>query len=289
MGITFEKYEALRNDFVLVEAPGGAPPPVALCQAMCARRSGVGADGVLSILPPRTPGAVAMMHITNADGSMPEMCGNGIRCVAAWLRDRALVEEGVVFVLDTPAGPREVSIEGDAIDVDMGTARMAGACAGTWQSAPLAADDPVRKALREAHAQGADVALAPMTAVSVGNPHLIVPVPLQAPAAEALGPILEHHARFAHRTNVEFTDVRGRTEVHVVVWERGVGLTDACGSGACAVAAALAAEDRVDVGVPVAVHLPGGPLAITVTPAGDAWHVRMQGPARRVYTGTWMQ
>jgi len=262
MSLTFDKYEGLGNDFIVVDADSEALVDVAAARALCDRHFGVGADGVLLVLPPASAGARARMVVLNADGSRPEMCGNGIRCVALHLarRDGA---PAISYAVDTDAGPLACEVErvGDAgwVKVGMGRGR---------------ALEPYR-----ARFDGRQIELA---RVSMGNPHAITfDEPLDAAHADRLGPVVS--ACFPEGSNVELAKMTGEDEIELVVWERGVGRTLACGTGAAATAVAAVLAGRVRAGVPVRVVLPGGPLEITVEAGTLA--VAMRGPARRVFSG----
>jgi diaminopimelate epimerase len=271
--VLFEKYEGLRNDFLLVdEREGGAEPALSLEEriALCDRHAGPGADGVLTVLPKRSPDALVRMHITNSDGSIPEMCGNGLRCLGLWLVDHGAVSAGESFVVDTDAGPHEVKVLGDGggVRVQMRHASFDDVVSGgEWRHTSV-----------EAEGEAFDA-----TAVSVGNPHLVLRAPADLELARRVGPVLEKHPRFAAGANIGFAQVRGSHEVDLVVWERGAGLTQACGTGACACVAALVDAGACPADEDVAVHLPGGALRISVS--ADFSRVRMTGPARRVYRG----
>jgi diaminopimelate epimerase len=256
--LRFSKWHGLGNDFVLVEGPPVGPERA---RRICDRRRGIGADGVVSILPPRTPGAAAAMHITNPDGSIAEMCGNAIRCVARKLaEERGL--EGELRV-DTDAGTKTCALhrgpagEVISVSVEMGPARLEG-------------EQDFRVGGETLHA----------TRVSMGNPHAVIfDAPTRARAG-GVGPEIERAV--AGGVNVGFA--RPRPDgIDLVVWERGAGLTDACGTGACAAAVAAVRRGDVKAGAPVAVRLPGGALEITVSP--DLARVTMRGPAERVFDG----
>lgn len=289
--LRFAKYEGLGNDFVVVDERSGAEPalPVDLRRALCDRHRGVGADGVLTVLAPR-PGAraahaVARMHITNADGSVPEMCGNGLRCVSLFLVHAGVVRPGEEHVVDTDAGPRRATVlaapdaRGEAlVRVDMGPARFdAPGQIPSWFAEAIEIDGVALRA----------------SAVSMGNPHVVLDAPAVGSAwpsfelARRLGPLLERDRRFPERTNVELAAVRADGSVDVVVWERGVGITEACGTGACGTAAVLARAGRVPYDTDVVVRLPGGALTVRVPdPRRDPQGaVLMTGPARRVFVG----
>jgi diaminopimelate epimerase len=261
---TFDKYEGLRNDFVVVDRRGLEPLAPAHVRAICDRKAGVGADGVLSIMEPRGD-EVARMHVTNADGSIPQMCGNGLRCVARWLADKG--EASGVFKIDTDAGPLEVRLDGDEVEVDMGAPELNG---------PACPEAPLVGA--EFDVEGKKV---PGTFVSMGNPHLVLETDADPELAKRTAPALQASERFPEGVNVGYCDPRNDGEVDLVVYERGSGLTEACGTGACAAVAALVARGFAQVGDPIRVHLPGGALTVTV----HEDNIVMKGPARMAFSG----
>ena len=228
---------------------------------LCNRNFGVGADGVIFALPP-VGEADFGMRIFNSDGSEPEMCGNGIRCLARFVAE---LEGGAPrrFRVSTGAGliVPEVLASG-LVTVDMGTPQL---------SPPAV---PCQLAA-SGHPSGAAVAVPlsvggeswRVTAVSMGNPHAVVfadahgePLSLASLQLSRIGPMFEHHPAFPRRTNVEFVQVLARNHLRMVVWERGAGVTLACGTGACAVVVAAVLEGRADRRATV--DLPGGPLDI---------------------------
>lgn len=260
MPLRFAKYHGLGNDFVLVEGPLSTPERA---RRICDRRRGIGADGLVTILPPRTPGAAATMHITNSDGSVAEMCGNAIRCVAKHLAERRGLD-GTIRI-DTDAGTKTCTLHrapgGDvaAVSVEMGAGRVEGEAEFTVGSERLRA-----------------------TRVSMGNPHAVL-FEREAPSVERaarVGPAIERAVQGG--VNVGFARP-GPEGIDLVVWERGAGLTDACGTGACAAAVASLRRGAVKAGAPVPVRLPGGVLEITVS--ADLSRVTMKGPAERVFEG----
>lgn len=299
--------EGLGNDFLVVDlrrvpAPAWLDQP-AVIRHLCDRHLGVGADGVLAVLPAR-PGvdAAARMRVLNADGSEAQMCGNGLRCVAKYLFEQdpalaarppasvvssaapAIAIETVAGVLRCqlhldPSAPPSPWAEWD-IEVAMGPPRLQRAAIPMLgPEAALCLDEPLELA-------GETVRI---TAVSMGNPHAVIFAPPQVRGADLralaqrLGPRLEHHPLFPQRTNVELCHRRAGDDYEIVVWERGCGLTRACGTGACAVAVAacrlgLAPADRW-----LKVELPGGALQIRVLPGEQ--DVLMRGPARSVFQG----
>jgi len=261
MELRFAKYEGLGNDFLVVDASDDRLLDADQVSALCDRHFGVGGDGVLLVTPPRSSGARASMIVLNADGSRPEMCGNGLRCVALELaiKDRAA---GLSFVVDTDAGPRQVAVDRSernaTVSVDMGRG--------------VPEPDFV-------HAfNGADLTF---TRVSMGNPHAIAfDTGLAERALDELGPAISR--AFPAGTNVELVTTLGPRALEVIVWERGVGRTLACGTGACAVAVAAARQGRVPFDEAIEVRLPGGALHITV--ARESLAVTMSGPARPVFS-----
>ncbi len=251
----FRKLHGLGNDFVVLEAlDAEAPIDGALAVRMCDRHRGIGADGVLSILRSRVPGADARMHVWNADGSVAEMCGNGLRCVLRVL--------GGTRRIDTDAGVLEgVCLDDGRVRVELGPVRVD--------------DDDLELDTPDGPVRG--------RRITTGNPHFVLR-PSDAPIldrARRLGAGLEHDPAFPRRTNVEFVAVRDGG-LDVVVHERGVGITQACGTGAAASVAAARAWGLVPSG-PVEVRLPGGPLVVDW--AGEI--VRLTGEAVTVYEGEW--
>lgn len=254
--LQFEKWEGLGNDFVLVDDPAASIGP-AEALILCDRRFGVGADGVLVV---DRRGPLPRMIVWNADGSRPEMCGNGLRCVAAHLAAGGAGESALTVVTD--AGEKACAVTAAStnrfdVTVEMGAARARGELA-------FLVDGREHRFLD----------------VDVGNPHAITFADYDEAAIDHVGPAVAVAPRGG--TNVEFCRVEAE-RIRVIVWERGVGRTLACGTGACAVAAAACDTGRASFGVPIRVALPGGELIITVTAGTRA--LRMSGPARRVFTG----
>jgi diaminopimelate epimerase len=247
--------------------------------ALCDRHFGVGGDGVLAVL--RSDTADARMRVLNSDGSEAEMCGNGLRCVAKELYDRGGLRQPELAI-DTGAGRLICTIEANdgvagAVTVAMGRPRLLrGEIPMTGPAGERCLEQPLEVA-------GAARAI---TCVSMGNPHAIAFVNSRDEAmqlATTVGTRVEHHAWFPNRTNAEFAHVRDRREIDLVVWERGCGITLACGTGACATVVAAVLTGRADEATPVRVNLPGGTLEITVA-AGLA-NVAMKGPAVHVFDG----
>lgn len=265
----FEKMHGLGNDFLVVDDREKQPVDwPALARRACARHTGVGADGVLLIQ--RSDAADLRMRLFNADGSEAEMCGNGIRCVAEYVAVHGISGDRVVW--ETGAGAVVTErIGDDMVTVDMGPPRFAPAEIPAVFDAAEVIDVPLRVG---------DTTLR-VTCVSMGNPHCVTVVDdVDAFPLERLGPLVESHEAFPQRTNFEIVQVLSRTRVRQRTFERGVGETNACGTGASAVGVAMQRLGLCDS--PVTVELRGGPLHIAWAPGAA---VRMTGPAQRVYTG----
>lgn len=277
MSLPFLKYEALGNHFVLVdEAVAGERPWPEVARALCARALGVGSDGLLVATTPTTPGAVGRMRMFNPDGS-EDMCGNGARCVAMHFA-AASADPGAEFVLDTLAGPlRGVLVErpGGAAIVRLTMGR------------PIL--DPTRMPalFDSARVLGEPLQVGSTTLdvhlVSMGTPHCVVFGPPPAGDFAALSSAIEGHSRFPERISVMWADVRDVHRVALSIWERAVGPTAACGTGAAATAVAGMLTGRLVS--PVVVAMPGGEL--TIEWSGEGGEVVQTGPARRVFTGEW--
>lgn len=271
--LRFAKMHGAGNDFVMLDLRGGhAPPPVELRRRIADRQFGVGCDQLIAITDPQRARATAGYLIWNADGSEAGQCGNGARCVAAWLVRDGAADAGV-FELDSPAGPIRVEqLQDGRFRLGMGRPRF------EPDAIPLAlpGDGPTWRL------EGPGGALV-FSAVSMGNPHAVVEVEdvMTAPVA-ALGPWLQAQACFPEGVNVGFAQVLARDAIALRVHERGAGETLACGSGACAAVVALVRLGRIDRRG-VRVHLPGGELVIDWP--DDAAEVMMAGPAEFVFEG----
>jgi diaminopimelate epimerase len=272
----FTKMHGAGNDFVVLDLRDGLPPPdAALAARLADRHRGVGCDQILTIEPPRSPGAVAAYGIWNADGSPSQQCGNGARCVAAWL-----VRDGVArddaFVVDSPLATHSVErIAEDRYAIAMGVPEFVPA------RIPLRGFDQPRAEYDADVDEGVKLRFG---AVSMGNPHAVIEVPsVDTAPVHHYGPLLQRSPHFPESVNVGFAEVVARDRVRLRVYERGVGETLACGSGACAAAAVLMRRGRVDRDVAIA--LPGGELRIR-WPSDDA-PVIMSGPAAFVFEGEW--
>lgn len=277
MSIEFTKYQGLGNDFILVDNRHQATPRITPDQAIqiCDRHFGIGADGVIFVLPGEQ-GADYTMRIFNSDGSEPEMCGNGIRCLGRFIAELEGKEnQSIIYKIHTLAGSIVPEILPDGqVRVDMGEPRLSAAEIPT--TLPEQNGQVVRQTLRVLD-QDYEA-----TCVSMGNPHCMIYVDDVAafPLAE-LGPKFEHHPAFPQRTNTEFVEVVRPDYVKMRVWERGAGITLACGTGACAtvVAGVLTGHNqRV-----CTVELPGGPLQIEWSESNN--HVYMTGPATVAFRG----
>ena len=274
--LRFSKMHGAGNDFVVIDLRDGTPSPDAvLCRALADRHAGVGCDQILTIEAPRTATAAASYRIWNADGSAAQQCGNGARCVAAWLRrDRSAGRHG--FDLDSPAGVHAVEV------LDEDTFRIA---MGVPQFAPAAV--PLLGFVEAQDEYALDIDGRPFRfgAASMGNPHALVEVDdIDAAPVTMLGAALQRDPAFPQSVNVGFVQVEARDRIRLRVFERGVGETLACGSGACAAAAILMRRGRV--AREVTVSLPGGDLRIHWP--DDTAPILMAGPATFVFEGEWL-
>lgn len=265
--IAFTKMHGLGNDFIVLDA---RERPFELgekaLRSLADRKRGVGCDQVL-VIDPASNGAHADMRIFNSDGSPAQACGNGTRCVARLLMDEAGTD---MLTIRTVAGNLACTRQDGIVTVDMGKAR------DHWADILLAsAADTDRLDITEGPLSGP-------VAVNIGNPHLVffVEAVEDVPLA-TLGPVLEHHPLLPERANIEIVQVLDRTHLRMRVWERGDGITQACGSGACA--AAIAAHRRGVADRAVTVTLDGGDLHIVYREDG---HALMSGPTAISFTGT---
>jgi diaminopimelate epimerase len=276
MPIEFAKYHGLGNDFILIDNRHSSEPAITPEQAveLCDRHFGIGADGVIFALPGQSETDYTM-RIFNSDGSEPEMCGNGIRCLAKFIADLEGSEAKTQYRIHTLAGVITPELRSDGqVKVDMGVPRL------------LAAEIPTTLAASEAKVIDVPIEVAgkswSVTCVSMGNPHCITFVEdVAAVALETVGPQFEHNKAFPQRTNTEFIQVIRSDYVKMRVWERGAGVTLACGTGACAAVVAGVLVGKCDRAT--AVELPGGVLEIEW--AEVSGRIYMTGPAQRVFTG----
>jgi diaminopimelate epimerase len=274
----FTKMHGLGNDYVYVETFTQPAPsdPARLAVTLSDRHFGVGSDGLILIMSSQM--ADARMRMFNADGSEGEMCGNGVRCVAKYLyehglarKDRVAVEtaRGVLLLDLETAGDKVLSVR-----VDMGPPILKAIKIPTLLSGEPPIDAPVR-------VDGVTLAV---TAVSMGNPHAVIYVDdVERFPLETLGPALEHHPMFPRRVNVHVVELLSPGEVRMRTWERGSGITLACGTGACAVCVAGVVTARS--AQRILAHLPGGDLELN-WPDRQA-SVFMTGPATEVFSGEW--
>jgi diaminopimelate epimerase len=271
--LAFTKMHGAGNDFVVLDGVSESLPPIdRLAKRLGDRHFGVGCDQILVVRP--SSNADFRMEIFNADGGQVEMCANGIRAFFKFVRDRGLTpkEEISVETLGGMVRPRWAGP--DLVAVDMGRPVLAPAKIPTRLGA---GDGPVLDVSLDVEGERLTV-----SSVSMGNPHCILYVPsVEAAPVGELGPRIEHHPAFPNRVNVEFVEIVSRTRVRQRTWERGVGETLACGSGACAVAVVSILRGVVDRSLTIALR--GGELQLS-WPAPDA-HVFMTGPAVEVFTG----
>jgi diaminopimelate epimerase len=287
----FAKLHGAGNDYIYVNGfEEKVLDPAALAVRMSDRHFGVGADGLILVLPPQEGGDVRM-RMFNADGSESEMCGNGVRCLAKFAVDRGLVKMDVrgqtigsaragVVRVETLAGLREIELWRDA------GGRIARGTVGMGR--PIL--EPAKIPVRTSGARAVDVPIIVdaealrMTCVSMGNPHAVFYVERAADwPLETLGPKIERHEMFPARTNVHIVQVLSPGEVIMRTWERGSGITLACGTGASAVCVAGVLMGRSDRRI--LAHVPGGDLELE-WPRDDA-EVRLTGPMEEVFTGEW--
>ncbi len=276
----FTKMHGIGNDYVYLDCVRNPTPadPAKLAVAVSDRHFGIGSDGLILIC--RSEVADARMRMFNADGSESEMCGNGLRCVAKFVHDHGIAVKSKLAI-ETGRGVLTVELEivagkAERVRVNMGEPILESAKIPTT----LPGDPPVNADLLRSD----DPWPWQVTCVSMGNPHAVIYV---ADAAKVLlretGPLLEHAPEFPHRINVHFVQVHSPNEVTMRTWERGSGITLACGTGACAVCVAGVLTGRT--GRKLLAHLPGGDLELEWSQIDNC--VYMTGPATEVFTGEW--
>ncbi|MGE4170339.1 MAG: diaminopimelate epimerase [Candidatus Margulisiibacteriota bacterium] len=274
----FTKMQGLGNDFILIDGLNQRLDGIDFSKAaegLCDRHFGIGADGVILVLP--STHSDFKMRIFNADGSEPQMCGNGIRCFAKFVYDEQLTQKDVISV-ETLAGvmvPALILEHGvvKAVEVDMGEPVL--------QRSRIPITGPDSDTVVD-EVLAVDGQTFQFTGVSMGNPHAVVFVDdLTTIDLNRVGPLCEHHALFPERVNTEFVQINAYNDAVMLVWERGSGATLACGTGACAVVVAGVLGGKLNR--KSTVHLPGGDLYIDWQ--ADDNHVMMTGPADTVFKG----
>lgn len=274
----FTKMHGLGNDYVYVDCVTGPPvrDPASVAIKVSDRHFGIGGDGLILICPSEV--ADARMRMFNADGSESEMCGNGLRCVAKFVYDHGIARKPTLK-LETGRGVLTVDLEvtngkAERVRVNMGTPILKSADIPTT----LPGDPPVDV---EFTAGGKSYL---GTCVSMGNPHVTIYVDdVKAVPLDVVGPAIEHAGVFPRRINAHFVQVHSSSEVTMRTWERGSGVTLACGTGACAVCVAGVLTGKT--GRKLLAHLPGGDLELEWSEADGS--VSMTGPATEVFTGEW--
>jgi len=272
MILRFTKMHGLGNDFVVINlVTQHVRVDENLVRRLADRHTGIGCDQLLLVEPPKNPKADFFYRIFNNDGDEVEMCGNGARCFAHFVHEQELTSKKRILA-ETIKGMLEIVInDDDSITVDMGKPIL------TPGEIPFTA--PAFKPIYHIDVEGLDVEI---SAVSMGNPHAVLLVDnVETAPVEELGPQIEHHPGFPRRVNVGFMQVLSRQEINLRVFERGVGETRACGSGACAAVVAGILRNLLDSRVTV--HLPGGDLVITWQ--GEGHSLKMTGPATTVFRG----
>ena len=275
MRIEFLKMQGLGNDFLVFDAPTAAANGAIgsdTLRALADRHTGIGFDQALLLEAPHGAHSRVYYRVFNADGSEVEQCGNGARCVAALMYARR-PDLGRELTIESTGGAVAARVRADGlVSVDMGVPN--------FEPGALPMEAPA-----EAPTYSLSIAPTPLDfgAVSMGNPHVVITVPdVQSAPVERLGPTIEQHPRFAKRTNVGFVQVLDRSHIRLRVFERGVGETRACGTGACAAVAVGVRQGLLDS--EVRVDLPGGTASVAWRGAGE--HCWLTGPATLVFTGT---
>ncbi|MDI3481975.1 MAG: diaminopimelate epimerase [Tepidanaerobacteraceae bacterium] len=271
----FTKMHGLGNDFILIDGFREDFESAAKnAKLLCDRHLGIGADGVLLVLP--SDKADVKMRVINSDGSEAPMCGNGIRCFAKYVFTRGIVTKTKMSV-ETLAGimrPELIIKDGimEAVRVDMGRYSL------LRKDIPVEGSSDEEAIALDIQVQGQNYTA---TGVSMGNPHCVIFVDdVDGVPLEKVGPAIENYPLFPKKTNVEFVEVKGKDHLKMRVWERGCGITLACGTGACA--SAVAAYKKGIVGNKIRVSLPVGDLSIEIE---DDKRVFMTGPAEEVFSG----
>lgn len=270
--LEFTKMQGCGNDYIYLDCLNQmVQQPEQLARTLSQPHFSIGADGLICIC--KSDVADAKMRMFNADGSEGRMCGNGVRCVAQWLYENGLQKQQIT--VETLAGIKILHRINEGIwQVEMGKASF------------LPQDVPV-VGMGQAPLVNSTLMVAEqpwqVTCVSMGNPHCVTIVPeIASLQMEQIGPLFEHHPAFPQQVNTEFVQVKSETHLAMRVWERGSGETLACGTGACAVAAAMVAQGICKPETDIRVDLQGGELTIRVE---KDWNIWMTGPAKTVFTG----
>ena len=282
MGIPFTKMHGLGNDYIYVNGfEVAVPDPGTIAKQISDRHRGVGSDGLVLILPSER--ADFRMRMWNADGSEAEQCGNALRCIARYVYERGLTDR-TAFTIETGAGPVRAVVE-LAQGTNGGKGRVAlvetdlGKPVLTPELIPVSGAQAPDRLIGESWM--IDGTSYTVSAISMGNPHLVVEVPAVASAPVlTLGPRLEHDPRFPRRANIGFVEVVSPNHLRLRVWERGAGETLACGSGAAAATVAMILRGRARS--PLAIDLPGGRLEMSWQ---EGEGVRIKGPAAFICDG----
>jgi diaminopimelate epimerase len=273
--LTFWKYHGLGNDFVMFDGRDASTSPLRrltpkIIQALCDRHTGVGADGV--IVAGRASDDRYRMTYFNADGNPAEMCGNGLRCTVALLRD---LGNDITRIIEIETGDSTIlaqALPDGLVRNTMPSPRFRGI-----KGIPSPTNPKLITTINFEDRQFGGVI------VSIGNPHFVVPEKITVDELLKWGPRIENHSEFPERTNVQFVEFLDRKTIQIQVWERGVGRTLACGSGATASAVTAVALGKVNAGQDIAVRMDGGTLSINVSP--DFREIWLQGPAQSVFKG----
>lgn len=279
--MNFDKLQATGNDFILIDARELKHDWSKLAAAICDRRFGVGADGLLLLFTSKA--ADFGMRMFNPDGSEAEICGNGLMCFAKYVIDHGLADTQELAV-ETVAGIRKVKlyvVDGlvKQVQVDMGRPKF------RPEEIPLSRGKVDIIPILDYPIDIGEIKLL-LTIISMGNPHAVcfIEEPVAHFPLSELGPSVEHHPIFPQRTNFEVVNVLSRGQVRTRVWERGAGETLACGSGACAVAVAAQLHGYIDNHVNII--LPGGTLSVEWDGKGEVW---LSGSAESVFAGEWIE
>jgi diaminopimelate epimerase len=283
----FTKMHGIGNDYVYVDGfAENVADPGAAAAKVSDRHYGIGSDGLIMILPPTQPGlADVRMRMFNADGSEGEMCGNGVRCVAKYAYDHGLTKSNPMRV-ETGRGVLSLALETNAKDkVEQVTVNMSPPILDLSQI-PVDREKVVAGAREHEYRLSVGQAneLVDATFVSMGNPHAVIyTTDVKSLDLARIGPPLEHHKAFPRRMNVHWVQVVSKDEVIMRTWERGSGITWACGTGACAVCVAGVLTGRTNR--KILAHLPGGDLTLEWRESDN--NVYMTGPATEVFSGEW--